>query len=266
MRIEGSRVLLTGATGGLGRAIAKALHERGAHVLLTGRKQEALDALCAELGGDRCEGLAADLAVRADVDALPGRAGHVDILVHNAGLPGTGLLDEFTPEELDRAIDVNLRAGVQLTRALMPAMVERGRGHLVFMSSMAGQIPTVRAAVYSATKYGLRGFAGAVRDDLHGTGVGVSVVFPGPISDAGMWDDTGLKTPKGIPKRYPRDVAAAVVKGIERNKPELVVADAVQRLGAITAALAPSTGARIRRVIGLEKIAEATADAQRDKR
>jgi len=97
MQISGSRVLLTGATGGLGRAIAKALHERGAHLLLTGRRQEALEELCRELGAERAEPLAADLAVRADVEALPGRAGQVDVLVHNAGLPRGRRLEDFTP-------------------------------------------------------------------------------------------------------------------------------------------------------------------------
>src|SRR4051794_36968578 len=99
--ISGSRVLLTGATGGLGRAIAKALDKRGGHLLLTGRRQEALDELAAELRS--AEGLAADLANRDDVAALPARAGRVDILVHNAGLPGSGRLESFTPDEIDRA-------------------------------------------------------------------------------------------------------------------------------------------------------------------
>src|SRR5262249_39407506 len=145
VQIEGSRVLLTGATGGLGRAIAKELHARGAHLLLTGRKQEALEALCAELGQGRAEAFAADLAQRGDVDALPGRIGRVDILVHNAGLPASGRLDDFTPEEIDRALDVNLRTGILLTHALMPAMVERGNGHLVYISSMAGKVAPPRA-------------------------------------------------------------------------------------------------------------------------
>jgi short-subunit dehydrogenase len=263
VEIAGTRVLLTGATGGIGRAIAKALHERGAHLLLSGRRQEELEALAAETGG---EALLADLAKREDVEALPARAGHVDILVHNAGLPGAGRLEAFTPEELDRVIDVNLRAGVQLTRALMPAMIERGRGHLVYMSSMAGKVPTVRASIYSATKYGLRGFAGALRDDLHGTGVGVSAVFPGVIEEAGMWADAGMKTPTGVPKRYPRDVAAAVVKCIEKNEGEINVADPIQKFGGITAALTPAFAARIRRLVGLEKIADETAKRQADKR
>jgi uncharacterized protein len=260
VQIEGSRVLLTGASGGLGRAIAAALHERGAHLLLSGRNQAALASLARGLVG--AEVLAADLALRDDVDRLPGRAGVVDMLVHNAGLPGSGRLESFTPEEIDRVLDVNLRAGIQLTRALLPAMVERGRGHIVFMSSMAGKIPVT--PLYSATKFGLRGFAGALRDDLHGSGIGVSAVFPGPIEEAGMQADSGVKTPN--PKRYPRDVADAVVKAIEKNRGEVTVADPIQRTGELLLALTPATAARARRLVGLHKIVAATAEGQRPKR
>jgi short-subunit dehydrogenase len=260
VQIAGQRVLLTGATGGLGRAIAQALHERGAHLLLSGRNEQALAEVVRELGN--ADALAADLANRDDVSALPGRAGQVDILVHNAGLPGSGRLESFTPEEIDRALDVNLRAAMQLARALLPAMLERGTGQLVFMSSMAGKVPVT--PVYSATKYGLRGFAAALRDDLHGTGVGVSTIFPGPIEEAGMQADSGVRTPN--PKRYPKDVAEAVVKAIEKDKPEITVADPIQRTGEYLAALAPATAARARRLVGLHKIVAATAEGQRPKR
>ena len=266
MEIAGSRILLTGATGGLGRAIAKALHDKGAHLLLTGRKQDALEGLAAELGATRAEALAADLANRADVAALPGRAGQVDILVHNAGLPGSGRLESFTEDEIDRVLDVNLRAGIMLTHALLPQMSARGRGHLLFVSSMSGKIPTVRASVYSATKYGLRGFAGALLDDLQGTGIGVSVVFPGPIRDGGMWKDAGIELPRWVPKRYPHQVGAAVVKGIETGKPELDVADPTQKLGALMAAVTPRFAARVRGMLPVEELADRTAEAQRGKR
>ncbi len=266
MEISGSRVLLTGATGGLGRAIARALYAKGAHVVLTGRKQAALEALAAELGGDRAEALAADLAERADVDALPGRAGAIDVLVHNAGLPGSGRLESFSQDQIDRVLDVNLRAGIMLTHALLPGMTERGRGHLVFVSSMSGKIPTARASVYCATKYGLRGFAGALRDDLRGSGVGVGTVFPGPIQGAGMWDDAGIQLPRWVPTRSPEDVGAAVVKAIITNRPEIDVADPSQKFGAALAALTPRAGARVRRVVPVEELAERTAAAQMDKR
>lgn len=262
MEIAGSRVLLTGATGGLGRVIATALYNHGAELVLSGRSESALSDLCEDLGVDRCTAVAADLSSRDDIDGLVTRAGRIDILVHNAGLPGSGRLESFTPDEVDRVLDVNLRTGIHLTHALVPAMLERGRGHLVFMSSMAGKIPVT--PLYSATKYGLRGFAGALRDDLHKTGVGVSVIFPGPIENVGMQADSGVKTPN--PKRYPTEVAEAVVKSIEKNRAETTVADPIQRAGEYMAALAPATAARVRRLVGLRKIVEATAEGQRPKR
>jgi short-subunit dehydrogenase len=262
--ISGARVLLTGATGGLGRAIAKALDERGAHLLLTGRKQEALEELAGQLKS--AEALAADLAQRDDVDALPGRAGQVDILVHNAGLPGSGRLESFTPEQIDRVLDVNLRAGIMLTLALLPEMTERGHGHLVYISSMSGKLPTVRASIYGATKYGLRGFAGGLRDDLHGTPIGVSTVFPGPIQGAGMWDDAGIQLPWWVPTKSPDDVGAAVVKAIESNRAEIAVADPGQRAAAVLENASARAGAWLRRRLPVEELADRTAEAQKVKR
>ncbi|HEX6712404.1 MAG TPA: SDR family NAD(P)-dependent oxidoreductase [Thermoleophilaceae bacterium] len=264
MNISGSRVLLTGATGGLGRAIAKALDQRGAHLLLTGRKQDALEELARELRS--AEALAADLAKRDDVTALPGRAGRVDVFVHNAGLPGSGRLESFTPDEIDRVLDVNLRAGIMLTHELLPAMTERGQGQLVYVSSMSGKIPTVRASIYAATKYGLRGFAGALRDDLHGTGVGVSTVFPGPIQGAGMWDDAGIELPRWVPTKSPEAVGKAVAKAIESNRPEIAVADPGQRAAAVLENVSARAGAWLRRRLPVEELADRTAEAQKVKR
>src|SRR4051812_20003833 len=121
--LQGARVLVTGATGGIGNAIARALHARGAHVAITGRRQELLDELATELG-DRIEPLVADLSERDAVDSLLSRAGQLDALVVNAALPGSGRLDDYSPEQIDRAIDVNLRAPIQMARALTPAMVD----------------------------------------------------------------------------------------------------------------------------------------------
>src|SRR3954452_11729782 len=264
VNISGSRVLLTGATGGLGRAIAKALDQRGARLLLPGRKQEALEALAAELRN--AEVVAADLAKRDEVAALPGRAGRVDILVHNAGLPGSGRLESFTEDQIDRVLDVNLRAGIMLTHALLPEMTSRGSGQLVYVSSMSGKVPTVRASIYGATKSVLRGFAGGLRDDLHGTGIGVSAIFPGPIQGGGMWDDAGIDMPRWVPSRSPEDVGAAVVKAIETGRPEIDVADPVQKSGAWMAAMTPRAAARVRRLLPVEELADRTAEAQRVKR
>ena len=96
----------------------------------------------------------------------------------NAALPASGPIVDFSPEQIDRALDVNLRAPIQLTRALVPGMVERGAGHVVLVSSLSGKVASIGSSLYSATKFGLRGFASGLREDLHGTGVGVTVVFP----------------------------------------------------------------------------------------
>src|SRR2546429_3057093 len=135
MQLGGARVLLTGASGGIGNAIARALHQKGASLAITGRRVDALEALRGELG-DRVEVLQADLANRDEVAELTSRAGDVDLLVANAALPASGNLDSFSPEEIDRALDVNLRAPMELTRELMPRMRERGSGHFVYVSSM----------------------------------------------------------------------------------------------------------------------------------
>src|SRR4051812_545049 len=209
--LNGSTALVTGATGGIGQAIARALHARGARVILTGRRTELLEDLRAELG-ERVETLAADLTERADVQRLAQR--DVDVLVANAGLPAAGRLSGFTAEQIDRALDVNLRAPMQLSRALFPGMVERGRGPIVLMSSLSGKVAGPGGSIYSATKYGLRGFGYALGAELRGTGVGVTTIFPGFIRDAGMFVESGTKLPRGVGTNTPEDVADAVLSGI----------------------------------------------------
>jgi short-subunit dehydrogenase len=265
IELTGSRVLLTGATGGLGQAIARALHGRGAHLILTGRRVEVLDGLVAELA-DRVEARALDLSDSGSVRGFCAEAGDVDVLVANAGLPGTGRLEEYEPEQIDRVLDVNLRAPVHMTNALLPGMLERGRGHLVYISSMSGKVATARSSLYNATKFGLRGFAYAVREDLRDTGVGVTTVFPGFISDAGMWADGGQELPRGIGTKTPEDVADAVIKGIEKDKAEIDVAPLFVRSGGWLAGPLPNLVAAINKRGGGNDIADKLADAQRDKR
>jgi uncharacterized protein len=169
-------------------------------------------------------------------------------------------------QEIDRAIEVNLRAPIAMTHALAPEMVKRGRGHLLFMSSLSGKAATAGSSIYNATKFGLRGFAGAMRAELHGTGVGVSAVFPGFIREAGMFAETGVKLPKGVGTRSPEDVAKATVQAIERNLGEVDVAPISLRFGSTFAGLAPELSAAITRKAGSEKIVADVADGQRSKR
>jgi short-subunit dehydrogenase len=265
VRLEGSTVLLTGASGGIGEAIARAVHERGARLLISGRRADRLEGIAARLGTG-VDVLAADLAERAAVAELAQRAGAVDVLIANAALPASGPIDDFSAEEIDRALDVNLRAPVQLARALLPGMVARGGGHVVFVSSLSGKVASVGSSLYSATKFGLRGFASGLREDLHGSGVGVTVVYPGFVSGAGMFAEARVSLPKGVGTRSPEQVAAAVVAGIERDKAEIDVAPLSLRAGTFLSSLAPITAARLQRRLGSAQLSHAIAKGQRPKR
>jgi len=223
VKLEGKTVLLTGATGGLGRAIGEALAGRGASLVLSARRAEALQDVASSLPGEH-RVAAADLGEAAAAERLAEEAGPVDGLVANAGLPGSGRLEGFSPEELRRALRVNLEAPMLLAQALERSMRERGDGHMVFVSSLSGKAPSPRSAIYAATKFGMRGFALCLRADLAGTGVGVSLVVPGFIREAGMFAESGAKPPPGMGTSTPQEVGAAVVKAIERDKVEVAVA------------------------------------------
>jgi short-subunit dehydrogenase len=263
IQLQGSTVLVTGATGGIGQAIVRALHARGATVVASGRKQDVLEDLAREVDG--VEPLVADLSDQAQVtDLVSGR--RIDVLVANAALPASGRLDSFSSEEIDRALDVNLRAPVQMARALVPGMIERDSGHLVFISSLSGKFASAGASVYNATKFGLRGFGFALNEELRGTGVGVTTVFPGFIREAGMFADAGVKLPRGVGTRAPDDVARAVLRGIDRNLPEIDVAPRSLSSGARMFGFAPRLVAGINRRLGADPLTEAIAEGQRDKR
>jgi short-subunit dehydrogenase len=265
LRLAGARALLTGASGGIGAAIARALDGEGAELVLSARRTTALEELREALGG-RAQVEPADLSEPDAPADLLARAGQVDLLVANAALPASGRLDGFAPEAIDRALAVNLRAPIQLARALLPGMVERGRGHLVFVGSLNGKVATAGSSLYSATKFGLRGMAAALREDLHNTGVGVSVVSPGFVGDVGMYAETGVELPRGVRTVSAEDVGRAVVRAVRRNRGEIDVAPLALRLGARAAGLAPGATAALQRRLGSHEIAERMARAQAGKR
>jgi uncharacterized protein len=263
MNLGGRSVLVTGATGGIGAAAARGLAARGAMVILSGRRTEQLEALAGELGG---RAIAADLAEPGGPERLLADAGDVDVLVAGAGLPASGELDSFSLAEIDRALAVNLRAPIMLARLLAPAMTARGEGHLVFVSSLSGRVAAPHSSLYSATKFGLRGFALGLRQDLAEHGVGVSCVLPGFVRDAGMFADSGAKLPPGVGTIAPDEVAAGIVRAIERNRAEVDVAPLGLKAGARVGAVAPALAANVQGKLGSFKIAKAIGAGQRDKR
>ena len=266
MELAGKTALLTGATGGLGRAIAKALAEKGATLSLSGRKAEALEALAAELPGEGHRVVPSDLAELGAAEKLAAEAGAVDVLVANAGLPGSGRLTELTPELLIRTLRVNLEAPMLLAQAVESQMLERGSGHMVFISSLSGKSATPLSSIYNATKFGLRGFALGLRADLDPRGIGVSIVSPGTIREAGMYADSGAKPIPGLGTGSPKQVADAVVKVIEHNKVEIAVAPVRQRLLAHFALTSPGISVKVASGDAGQKAAAAVVEGQLDKR
>jgi len=256
---------VTGATGGIGAAIARGLQARGTRLLVSGRREAELSSLAEELGA---EAFVADLAVADDVDRLAAAAvdGGVDVLIANAALPASGRLSELSQAQIDRMLDVNLRAPIALARALSAGMVARQRGHLVFVSSLSGKTASPASSIYSATKFGLRGFALGLREDLRGTGVGVSVIAPGFIREAGMFAKTEVKLPPGVGTRSPEDVATAVLRAIESNRAEIDVAPLGMRAGAALGSVAPGLVGWTSHHLGSAKVASQMAERQRDQR
>ncbi len=250
MDLRDRTLLLTGATGGLGRAIAEALAARGARLILSARDHGDLEALAAELPGSGHRAIACDLDIDGEAERLAAEAGEVDGLVANAGIGANGRVDAIAAEQVSRVLRVNLEAPVLMARAVAPGMRERGSGHIVFISSLAAKGSTGRHALYAGSKAGLRSFAIGLRDDLARNGVGVSIVCPGFIRDAGMFADSGDEPPMKLGTAAPEAVGAAVVEAIERNRLEIDVAPFRQRALANFAGRFPGLALRLTGRVG----------------
>ena len=181
MKVSGARVVVTGASRGIGAALATELAARGAHVVLVARSAEPLEKLAAELGG---EAFPADLGDASVIEPLIARieaGGPIDVLVNNAGVDLTGALVDLPTEEITQLIALNLCAPVLLCRAVIPGMVQRGRGHIVNVSSLAGTNAVPGLAPYSMSKAGLSHFTAVLRAELKGTPVTTTLVQIGTV-------------------------------------------------------------------------------------
>jgi short-subunit dehydrogenase len=220
LEVRGRLALVTGASSGIGRATAVALARAGALVALTGRDERALAAVAERTGGRL---LATDLADPAAPAELAAWAGPIDILVSNAGFGVAGPFVSIGDDEIERLIRVNLTAVLQLTRALLPGMLERDRGHVVFVASVAGHVGVAGEAAYAATKGALISFGESLRYELSGTSVSVTVVSPGVVATS-FFEREGLPYRRRFPRPIPPERAGrAILRGIERGRPQVFV-------------------------------------------
>jgi short-subunit dehydrogenase len=220
MRIAGAVVLVTGASSGIGWATALRLARAGARLVLHGRDITRLHTLAGLTGGVPVQGDLTDPATVQRVAATAlSVAGHIDILVNNAGIGWAGPFTDMAARDVARLVAVNLTGPIELTRAVLPAMLARG-GYLMFVTSIAGRTGVAGEAVYAATKSGLDAFAESLRLELYGTGVRVGVLVPGVVATP-FFDRRGLPYQRRRPRPLPPDVVAdALVRMVVTDRTE----------------------------------------------
>jgi NAD(P)-dependent dehydrogenase (short-subunit alcohol dehydrogenase family) len=225
--IAGRVVAITGGARGIGNATATALARAGARVAI-GDLDGDLAIEAAEALGGGAIGLAVDVtdsvAFTAFLDEVERQLGPLDVLINNAGIMPTGPIEDEDDAMTARHLAINLHAVIHGTREAVRRMRPRGAGHIVNISSAAGRVPGARAATYCATKFGVAGFSEAVAQELHGSGVEISIVLPSLTNTELV---SGLKTVRGLPWIEPEDVAARIVATLERPRFEVPVPKAM---------------------------------------
>jgi short-subunit dehydrogenase len=228
MKLAGARVVVTGASRGIGAQLASKLAAKGARVALVARSHDAIAKLAADLGGDAYP---ADLADASTLEPLV-RAietdGAIDVLVNNAGVDLTGALTELEPDRIQELIAINLVAPMLLSRAVIPAMRARGNGHIMNVSSLAGTNALPGLAPYSTSKAGLSHFTAALRAECKGTGITTTLAVIGPVESTMMQSLHGHPPTERALARLAHlrlaveldmdTVVDALVDGIERSK------------------------------------------------
>ena len=276
MNLKGTNAIVTGGSRGIGPYIARALAREGTNIVLAARDAERLQAVRSEVEslGVKALSIPTDVNIADDrrnliVQALSG-LGEIDLLVNNAGIEPTSAFVDIDESRIADTIDTNLTSCLLLMRAVLPAMVERGKGQVVNIASMAGKIPVPYDSIYSATKFALVGVSHAVRSELRGTGVGVSVICPGFIDDAGMYADavaeTGVAAPAIAGTSRPEQVANAVVRAAKHDVAEVIVTPLSGRPLAAAAAVSPIIGQVMMRLTGVQGAFKHMADQRAAKR
>ena len=220
--LAGRRIVLTGATGGIGRAVAQRLARSGAELLLIGRRAQVLEALASDL---RALAVAGDLTDGSFIAGIPTRVAELwgaapDVLINNAGAFELAPFGSTDPATFENLLAVNLRVPFELARMWLPEMIERRSGHIVTVGSIAGRIAFAGNAAYSASKFGLRGLHEVLVEELHGTGVRATWVEPSAVNTP-LWDRFEPDSRPDLPSRehmlVPEAVAEAVHFAVSRR-------------------------------------------------
>lgn len=228
---EKTIVLITGAAGGIGRLLAEQGAARGAHVILWDVNRQALDSLERELiaRGHSASAYMADLTDRAGIRTAAKRVlqdhGRVDVLINNAGIVSGKLLLDATEASIQHTFDVNALAPIWTTRAFLPGMLERGRGHIVTVASAGGLVGTAKLTDYCASKFAAVGFDESLRLELRRLGypeIRTTVVCPYYVN-TGMFAGVKTRFPRLLPVMRPETVVARIVRAIERNHSRLIM-------------------------------------------
>jgi len=218
--------VITGASSGIGRALALEMAAAGARLALAARRIELLDAVAAQVRALGCEAITVqtDVTRQEDIDRLINetleRWGRIDILVANAGQYLRAPLHDLTLANLERSMDINFYGAVRPILAALPAMRRQGSGHFVLMSTVDAKKPVPPDIPYAAAKYALSGFGDLLRQELHGSGIHVTMVFPGRV-DTPMIE--WLEVPAISAKISAEAAARATMKGIQRRKAEVIL-------------------------------------------
>jgi len=242
MEISGAVTVVTGASRGIGKVIAGELARRGAKVAVTARSEGDLKTVADSIGAVP---VVADIASEEDrariVQQVESELGPIDVLVNNAGIESIRAFAEMPEDDIRDIVDVNLLSTMLLTRRVMPGMLERGRGQVVNIASVAGKAIAPWNSVYSATKHALIGWTLSMRPELEGTGVGASVVCPAFVAREGLfarWGDEKMGKRSGA-FTTPEKVATAVARCIEKDIPEIVSSTAIGKVSDVALAISP---------------------------
>ena len=266
--MEPRSAILTGASRGIGVYIARALAARGTKLLLVARSQPELSRLTKELSKETkvffaTVDLGDPAAPRRIVDIAARELGTVDILINNAAIEPQRRFHTLQTEEIENILRVDLVTPIELTHRLLPGMLERGYGRIVNISSLAGRVGFPFTEAYAASKDGLIAFSRVLRNDYRHTGVSASTLILGAVKETGVGhrtlEETGLKSSTAFMVK-PEKVAKAVLRAIEKDKPEIVVMPGPGRLMKALMDLFPSLGPAMNRAAGVEKLMASVAD------